>query len=177
MKFDGIDLKKLSLVFLIALALTVSACRSGDRNDFCLYLLEGDIPSSELSKHNLKQLAVIDPPIISREDIISYDWTTHKVELTEDAYSRVQELFSLPVKVDGIPFIVYVGDEPIYAGAFWTPLSSLSYEGVVIMQSFSKQGTTIQFSLGYPGEAAFVGEDPRTDPRIHRVLESQGKLK
>ena len=83
----------------------------------------------------------------------------------------------MPVKVDGIPFVVCVGEQPIYAGAFWTPLSSLSFDGVVIMQPFDTDGTTIRIVLGYPGQDAFTGSDPRADDRVMKALEAAGKLK
>jgi len=89
---------------------------------------------------------------------------------------QVQQIFSTPVKVNGIPFVVCVGTERIYTGAFWTPLSSLSFDGVVIIQPFNKDETTIQISLGYPGSDMFTGRDPRVDKRILYVLAQDGKL-
>jgi hypothetical protein len=98
------------------------------------------------------------------------------MELTATAYRRIQELFPIPVKVNGIPFMVTVGSEPIYAGAFWTPLSSLSFDGVVIMQPFSPDETVIQIALGYPGSDATTRGDPRSDPRVMEALRAAGKL-
>jgi hypothetical protein len=99
------------------------------------------------------------------------------LELTDAAYRRIQALFVTPVKVSGLPFVVCVGAERIYTGAFWTPLSSLSYDGVVILQPLSTDTKHIQIELGYPAPEAFTGNDPRADPRITHALEVAGKFK
>ena len=85
-------------------------------------------------------------------------------------------MFPQPVKVAGIPFVVCVGSQRIYSGALWTPASSVSYDGVVILQLFDNDGTTIQLTLGYPGPKLFTGSDPRADSRIMRALEQANKL-
>ena len=83
----------------------------------------------------------------------------------------------MPVRVDGIPFVVCVGEERIYSGGFWTPLSSLAYDGVIIMQPWDTNQTTIYISLGYPAPEAFTRNDPRADPRVMDALEQANKLK
>jgi hypothetical protein len=99
------------------------------------------------------------------------------MDLTPEALARVQQVFPTPVRVGGIPFVVCVGRERIYAGAFWTPVSSLSFDGVVILQPFATDETTIQISLGYPAASFFAGQDPRSDPRVMQALTAAGKLK
>ena len=96
------------------------------------------------------------------------------MELTPEAYERLR---ALAVPVDGLPFVVRVGDETIYRGALWTPISSLSYEGIVIMQPFDPAGRTVRLELGYPSPQFARGEDPRSDGRIRAALEQAGKLR
>lgn len=170
-------LKKAYLFFILVFALVTPGCQPRENGDFAIYLLAQDVASVELAKVDLDQLALEEGPIISAEDIVTYDQTTHEIELTQAAYARIQQIFPLPVKVDGIPFVVCVGEQPIYAGAFWTPLSSLSFDGVVIMQPFDTDGTTIRIVLGYPGPDAFMGRDPRADERVMKALQAAGKLK
>jgi hypothetical protein len=160
------------------LAFVFSGCQSTKNNGFAIYLLANkDLPTSELAKIGINQLDIETKPIISIEDIISYDKTTHNIVLTQEAITRIQRIFPKPVNVGGIPFVLCVGKERIYTGAFWTPLSSLSYNGVVIMQSLDATETTIQITLGYPGQDFFTGDDPRTDARIMDSLEQSQKLK
>ncbi len=170
-------LNKAYLFYILVIALVTAGCQPGESGDFAIYLLAQDVASVELAKVDLDQLALEEGPIISAEDIVTYDQTTHEIELTQAAYARIQQIFPLPVKVDGIPFVVCVGEQPIYAGAFWTPLSSLSFDGVVIMQPFETDGTTIRIVLGYPGPDAFMGRDPRADERVMKALQAAGKLK
>lgn len=170
-------LKKTSLLLITVLVLLFSACQPAKNNNFAIYLLAQDIPTAELSQGDINQLILKGEPIISSDDIISYDATNHAMELTQAAYTRVRQTFPMPVKVDGIPFVVCVGKERIYIGAFWTPVSSLSYDGVVIMQPFETKSTTVQIALGYPVSDVFTGHDPRADSRIIKALEQDAKLK
>ena len=170
-------LKKTPLLFIIVFTLIFSSCLPAQNEHFAIYLLSQSIPAAELSQSNIGQFVLESEPLLSDDDIVSYDKISHSIELTRAAFNRVQEVFTLPVKVNGVPFVVCVGEERIYAGAFWTPLSSLSYDGVVIMQPFDPEKTMIQIALGYPVPSVFYGNDPRADPRITQALEQDRKLK
>ena len=169
--------KNITFFFLIVFTFALSGCQPEINAHFAIYLLAQDIPTADLSQTDINQLNLESKPLISSDDIVSYEKTTHTIELTQDAYSRIQKVFPTPVRVNGIPFVVCVGKERIYTGAFWTPLSSLSYDGVVIMQSFDTAATSIQITLGYPGQDFFTGNDPRSDKRIMDSLEQDNKLK
>ena len=147
-----------------------------DRKEFAIFLLKNEMTGGEAQKARLDALA-LGEGIISTQDIVSYSRASHEIDLTPEAYARVQALFKLPVQVTGIPFVVCVGNERIYAGAFWTPLSSLSFDGPFILQPFARDQHTVRIDLGYPGAAAFTSQDPRSDPRIFQSLERAGKLK
>ncbi len=169
-------MNSLLLISLLALIFGIVGCQKQTSADFGIYLLAEDGPATQLDGMDLDTVALQERPVIGINDILSYDRNSHEMQLTEAAYRRVQELFPLPVRVDGIPFVVRAGDEPIYAGAFWTPLSSLSYDGVFIMQPFGDQEKKIGLALGYPGQLAFTGEDPRGNLRIIEALDKAGKL-
>ena len=169
--------EKSSFFLALFILFAFSGCQPAKDDGFAIYLLAQDIPATELSKIDINQLTLESRPLISSDDVTSYHKTNHIIELTPAANTHIQQIFPKPVRVDGIPFVVCIGDERIYAGAFWTPVSSLSYDGVVIMQPWDTKETTIQIALGYPGPDAFTGTDPRADPRIMRVLERDNKLK
>jgi len=135
------------------------------------------VPATELSIVDLNDLELQEEPILSIDDIIAYSRETHEIELTAEAYERIQQLFTLPAKVRGIPFVVCVGADRIYAGAFWTPVSSISFDGVVICQPFDLDKRVIRIVLGYPCPEAFTGKDPRSDLRVLQSLEAVAKLK
>jgi hypothetical protein len=84
----------------------------------------------------------------------------------------------LEVPTSGKSFVVCVDKGAIYWGAFWTPISSQSFNGVTIwVPLFSQQENTIKIELGYPSESYYQGEDPRSNPIIMESLEKAGKLK
>jgi hypothetical protein len=170
-------LKKILLLLIIVFLPSFSSCLPAEDDDFAIYLLAQDIPVRELSQTDIGQFVLETEPVISGDDIVSYDKTSHSIELTQAAFNRIQQLFPVPVEVDGIPFVVCVGREQIYAGAFWTPRSAINYDGVVIMQPFDAGKTIIQIALGYPVSEVFTGTDPRADPRILKALEHNKKLK
>jgi hypothetical protein len=169
---------KLSLfvtVFLVASILI--GCIPSQADGFSIYLLADEAPATELSTGDLDDLRLREEPILSIDDIIAYFRETHEIELTAEAYARIQRLFSLPVEVRGMPFVVCVGADRIYAGAFWTPASPISFDGVVICEPYERERHVIRIVLGYPTPEAFTGKDPRSDPRVLQSLEAVGKLK
>ena len=170
-------LNKTLFLLIIVLVLTFTGCQTTKNDDFAIYLLAQDIPVRELRQSDIGQLVIGTEPLISSGDIVSYDKTNHRIEPTQAAFTRIQQLFHIPVELDGIPFVVCVGKEHIYAGAFWTPRSAINYDGVVIMQPFGPGETIIQIALGYPVSEVFTGNDPRADPRIMKALEQDEKLK
>lgn len=113
-------------------------------------------------------------PVISLDDIVSYAWDTHEIRLTDAAFARVM---ALQVPMSGLPFVARVDGERVYAGAFWTPLSSMSHDGVTILLLPGSQGPVIRIELGYPGANFFHGNDPRANPQVRKALERAGKLR
>jgi hypothetical protein len=114
-------------------------------------------------------------PILTQDDIVRYDAETHTFDLTLEAAERLEAL-QWPLR--GPAFVLTVGADRIYAGAFWTPLSSLSFDGIVILwlPHASSEGYTYRVDLGYPGPDFFTGPDPRSDSRILQALERGGLL-
>lgn len=140
---------------------------------FAIYLTRNDIPVSQMEA--LSHVDLADEPLISISDIISYNIETHEIELTPEAYERVM---GLQVPTSGKSFMVCVDKQPIYWGAFWTPVSSQYFTGVTIwIPLFSQQENTIKLELGYPSASFFQGDDPRSNCDIMKSLEQAGKLK
>lgn len=167
---------RLAAVLFLTTAVLLGCTRSEPRG-FSVHLLASDMPATELSTADLNDLDLQEEAIISIEDIIVYSWKTHEIEIAATAYQRIEQLFSLPVEVRGMPFVVCVGSDRIYAGGFWTPASSLSFDGVIILQPSDPDRHVIRIALGYPTPEAFTGKDPRSDRRVLQSLESAGKLR
>ena len=164
-------------VLLLTVALACGGCAAPKTGEFAIYLLAEDLPLAEWSPADLNSLALQEQPVIASDDIVAYARETHEIKLTAAAYERVQGLYTLPVDTDGRAFVVRVGEDRIYAGAFWTPASSLSFEGITIMQPWEEDRHVIHIGLGYPTPEAFRGADPRADSRVLQALEQAGKLR
>jgi hypothetical protein len=139
-------------------------------------LKDESISFAENKKPDLEDLPLAEVPIISTADILVYDWDNHRIELKEEAYDALNEILSANLPISGRPFVIISEGERIYAGAFWSTLSSMSFDGVTIIQPVNPDGQQIQITLGYPSEMFFEGEDPRDDPRVWNALKEAGLL-
>ena len=137
--------------------------------EFAIYLPAILISPKQMSNLELSKVELNKSPIIWVEDIISYKKESHEIKVTESAYQRINKM---NLSVYGTVFVVCVGKIPIYWGAFWTNISSIPFDGVVILLDMptSEDKYVIQIQLGYPTSKYFSGEDPRADIRILRSL-------
>jgi len=177
-------MKKILIAALMAILLLtplVFGCNSPKETPatgegFAIYLTLYEIPAA--SMHLVKHYYLAVNPFISLNDILSYKIITNEIELTTDAYER---LIQLQVPTSGRSFVVCVDKQPIYWGAFWTPISSQSFNGVVIMippfPSGELPANTIRIDCGYPSPNFCQGEDPRSNTEIMKSLKAAGKLK
>jgi hypothetical protein len=161
---------------LLVLLVVACGCGTSRGEGFAIYLPATEIPASQLPI--LSRIKLPDTPLVSGADIVSYSKETHQIELTAGAFNRVAEL---EVPVSGRAFVVCVDRQPIYTGAFFTPISSVSFDCVVIMKPLDARATAtgrhmVQLQLGYPGPDFFSGQDPRADPAIIESLQRVGKL-
>ena len=134
------------IVALICILLISSGCTAVEGEGFAIYLTKEDIPPAQMEA--LSHVNIADQPIISIKDIITYNAQTHEIRLTDTAFERISQL---DVPVRGKSFMVCVDKAPIYWGAFWTPISSISFDGVTIWKPLSSQEpTVITIEQGYP---------------------------
>ena len=143
---------------------------------FAIYLVTGGLTPAEAAQAEPETLLRQAEPVIKMDDITIYHAATHEFDLTPEGQSK---LAALDVPVSGLPFVVYVDDEAIYAGAFWASYSSLSYyESVVLDALLVQAGLPARLALGYPApsDELYEGVDLRSDPRILAAFEQAGKL-
>ena len=164
---------KLTVLIVVGTILMLSGCTAPKGEGFAVYLTKGDLSPAQMPA--LSHADIAEQPVIAMSDIITYNAQTHEITLTASAYERIPRL---EVPVRGRSFLVCVDRKPIYWGAFWTPISSMSFGGVTIMKPLSSQGTqVIKLELGYPSPSFYEGEDPRSNPEVMKSLEQAGKLK
>jgi hypothetical protein len=146
-----------------------AGCRDAPR--LAIYLVEKPSP-------NLAQIEIAETPLLTDADIVSYNWQTHSLVLTDEGFEK------LPTSVgtEGKPFIVVADGQRCYLAAFWTYFSSLSHPNPVInvlslKPPFRSPDKMITIERAYPGPIAGEGKDPRSDKRILKVLTELNKLK
>jgi hypothetical protein len=160
------------LIFPVLLAQFAGGCSTHEDEGFGIYLTRDDIPPSRMEA--LSHVEIADEPLISASDIISYNAQTHEIKLENTAYERIT---SLQIPVSGKSFLVCIDKGPIYWGAFWTPISSMSFNGVTIWQPpGTQEESIITLGLGYPSSSFYEGEDPRNNPEVLASLERDDKL-
>ncbi|MCK9356079.1 MAG: hypothetical protein M0R22_02860 [Dehalococcoidia bacterium] len=152
--------------------LVSTGCSAPAGEGFAIYLTKYDTPPSQMDV--LSHVDLADEPVISADDILSYNAATHEMLLTEEAMSRLAEL---QVPVQGRSFLVCVDRAPVYWGAFWVLYSSQSFDGITIWKPLGvRDSAVVAIGLGYPGSSFYQGEDPRDDPLVMAALERAGKL-
>jgi len=165
-----------SMVLVLSVSFLFSGCDSPtpEEEGFAIYLTRDNIPVEKMEA--LSHIEIAEEPIISGDDVISYDWKTHEIEITAAAFDRIKQGKK---SVPGESFIVCVNRQPVYWGAFWSLLSSQSFDGITIMRPFNTNtegGYFINITRGYPSEGFYQGEDPRSSQSIKEALEKAGKL-
>jgi hypothetical protein len=157
---------------IICLLLVLDGCSAPDRSGFAIYLTRGDILPAQMPPLDKVELA--EQPFIALNDIISYNSQTYELKLAASAFERLSQL---QVPVSGKPFVICVDHQPVYWGAFWTPISSISFDGVTIWKPFSSQKPdVVTLELGYPSSSFYGGQDPRNNPKVIKSFEAAGKL-
>jgi hypothetical protein len=111
-------------------------------------------------------------PIVSEEDLLSYDWDTHTFELSQRLWFRIRRPGS-----HGLPFIVVVDGLPIYVGAFWSSSSSIPSSVPIIMWDGEQKSKELVIQRAYPTAEFGKGDDPRSNEKLRQVLQDLGKLK
>jgi hypothetical protein len=174
-------MKRLVYVFgvnLIVAATTITSlfmggCTADESGEgFAVYLTQDDVPPSQMEA--LSHVEIADRPVISEDDVVYYNPQTHELKLTQAAFERIS---GLDVPVQGRSFVVCVDKGPIYWGAFWTPVSSQSFDGVTIWKPLgSELPPVVTLELGYPTSSFYGGEDPRNSGVVLQSLEQGGKL-
>ncbi len=167
--------KPFILIIIMSTLLTflvLPGCARNESEGFAIYLTEDDISPSLIKSQN--EIALTQQPLISLEEIEYYNEQTHELKVTPALYERIT---NLNVPIEGKTFIACVDRKQIYAGAFWTPVSSISFDGVTIWKPYKYQAPyIITLELGYPSPKFYGGNDPRNNSEIINSLQKASKL-
>jgi len=168
--FQKLTLLICSILLIIILYSTYTITTKSE--EFAIYLPRENIPPAKMQA--LSHIELSDQPFISVKDIITYNAQTHELKLTPNAFERISKL---NVPVEGKSFLVCINKKPIYWGAFWMSISSISFDGVTIWMPYNTQKQNIiVIDLGYPSPSFYGGEDPRNNVKVLESLENADKL-
>lgn len=175
----------MKIFFLASVALIVFCQIIFAQNNpkgFAIYLLPDSAKSNHLSTLDLKKLKPTGTPLIAESDLRFYQKETHELRIDYLASQRIKKINE---KGGTASFAVFVGDEAIYAGAFWKSILSQSFDGIFIdtykaLNRADKKSVpdfpVLTLESGYPSPKYFTGTDLRADSRIFEALEKAGKL-
>ena len=162
----------LLIVLLLTCAFSGFTQEVNRGKEFGIYLVAGSWDRRLMQgKGEWTNLTLLSEPIISEQEMVSYEWETHRLTLKFD--QPLQMLRRVPVA--GLPFVVVAGGERIYFGAFVTSASSMSV-AVPSIRSHPQSNSVAAIDRAYPTAAFGVGADPRSDARIKAALARAGIL-
>lgn len=173
---------------MLAFALALLAFAPGDQDRsgrdqvadvFAIYLVAEPVDGriTAYGKGDWSQLRLSASPLITGDDIISYDLSTHSMRLRREALARIP---SPPV--DGTPFVVVAQGHRVYLGVFITIASSHSFAVPAIavdrhMLEPAQARDTLVIERAYPSKSFGFGPDPRNHERIRTALTALRKSK
>jgi hypothetical protein len=152
-------------------ATSISPSGTSQGEGFAIYLTAQDVPVPQME--SLSHVDLADKPLISVVDIVSYDWNTHKITLSETGKEKLKN-FEVPIS--GKVFLVCIDKAPVYWGAFYNPLSSYFPFGKPVIYAFPMLWESFEITWEpVSGDGENPG-DPRIDPNIFNSLKQWGKL-
>jgi hypothetical protein len=174
---------------IITILMTVAACGMTG--------CDSEVESSNIGGEPCFAIYLVDSGelVLSEQHIKAYrrvtqfyedDTETHIIELNEkgiekwNSYMTHESTPELNETLYKRDFVVEIDREEIYRGKFYSMLSSMSYEGVVILDALIElddDHNYIRIDWGYPTPRFATGEDPRNSPEIIDCLEKRGLLK
>ena len=161
---------------LIICLLIVPACHQGHGVDYSKATFGIYLTKYNVRPYNLKDYTYVEPaedPLLSLDDIVSYNWSSHVLHLTERGRQAIDTMF---VPVQGKSFCVCVNNSPKYYGGFWITISSIPFTGTTIIQR-KPLPDSIRIGRGYPVDYDSTMPDPRNNAEVEAVLRATGRFR
>ncbi len=102
--------------------------------------------------------------VFSEDDLLAYDDTTDTFSFTDDAVKRLKPQTTPPTLDDSLyqkPFTVKIGNEEIYTGKFWSGVSSMSENGIIMLDTLmlSPKNNTLTVYRNYPDSSPLTDKE------------------
>ena len=118
------------------------ACQGEDissNNGYEIYCVEN--AEAKLLNRRFDEIQLPDTPMISMNDIASYEWEKHMISLTSDARKRINGVIGVNIlSYSGRTFVVSLNRKPIYGGYFWSTFDSRAYVAMGSINTQSLKG-------------------------------------
>lgn len=166
-------------VILLITVISFLSCNNDDKDypegGVDIYLIES-YETQENSAAIVKNSVVLgESPIVSYNEIVSYNKNEHLFSLTGAATERIT---NLEHSVSGVPFAVTASSEIIYTAYFWPAYSSATCNWVVADPIMMDYQGGLKVELGYPGLLDGMEiPDYRNDETLIGIFERDGKLR
>jgi hypothetical protein len=169
-------MKVYQFLFLIAVLLSCENSLTSEFDEkFAIYLLKEDsLTTSDVQDQPIFDIEVKINPILTYDDIVSYDLDTHQVFLHNDlSYYLGADSIRVFRNTQGIPFILVANGERIYLGSFLSGLSSWVPNTPKIVDYTLNTNEKSFVISGAPKYADKKYLDVRNDKRIFYALQDK----
>lgn len=156
-------------ILSLILVVFVVGCTRAPKTNKGLEIYQVNKPYPDFTKEedgcryclDLKTEDLFTRPVITEVDIREFDWEKQRIELTDDARERINDL---DIPLEGLPVALVLNGEIIYGFWFWNVISSFGCDRVYTYP-------TMDFSLqfGLPSDNTY-GDDPRFDHRLNKYV-------
>ena len=153
----------MNLLLTIALGLLSPVVSQQTSQGLSIYQVDQPIPDfSDKTKEcyycfDLEKGKLADQPLLTKEDIASFDWSSQQITLTDSGKEKVA---SLEIPLPGMAVAFVLDGEPVYGFWFWNSLSSFTCDRVCATPT-----KDFKITFGRPGVEPF-GDDPRFDAKL-----------
>lgn len=164
---------------IILLGVIITSCnktdnRSGDKVE--IYLLDSFDTLEIAVGYQIKLESVVlkSAPLITYDEILSYDPETYIFKLSPEATDRIK---NQQQDLHKVAFGIKANDELIYTAYFWALYSSTLCDWMTADPLFTLDDG-LKIKLGYPSQIDGIHiPDDRNDQKILDIFEKDGKLK
>ena len=172
-------MKRLIIVsVIVSLLITLCSCAEATASDLKFYVLNRELLSDSMNSSEIIKTAKKEGRLaFDGEDIISYNWQNHTVNLTKDAVGSVsattlQSGGSSIFKVDdSFAFVLIIGNKLIYTGGFTSGIKNPQ----IPLQPSIKDESRYSFSINFDSKYS-EKKDNRQNKNLYNFLENQGLL-
>lgn len=172
--------KTLITTFLITLFVSTLSC-IGQENDNGLEIYIQNIPHPILTNENpeecyccveLLKENLSKNPLISKDEIESFDWEKQKLTLTDNGIKKLRALDFSETGVYGVSTAVVLNGKPVYSFMIFPYDSSVGCDRPFTHLSKVNKYFYIYFGVGRGKNELKFGDDPRFNPELKEYIKN-----